>query len=255
LTWFSPDIYRRALGLVWPASVSFTATFCLIEWQFRNPYTIQDILIRIVAAITVPLWGARLTRECPNRADGLPGLLVFAASTAGLGLLILFVYDTALLYNLAHLAVRLPVGVVALALLAVRYVVHPATDRPPGRCIDSVAHCFGWFLVTFFVPALPIRYGLGFSATYAAVGGVLVLLLVSMSYGLGEVFARRPERPLVWLLQLTAACVTGIAGMAATLPLPADHTETRLLWAVTAFLISVITVCALIDRLSPSAST
>jgi hypothetical protein len=250
--WFSPDVYRRALWLIWPASLAYTATFCLIEWQLHSPYTIDDILIRIVSGIVVPLWAARLSPEGPNRVNNLPGLLVFATRTLGLGLLVLFVYGTAMLYNLGHLRAQLPAAAVALiALAAAQYAVRWVPDHPPGRCVDSVARSFGWLLVVFFVPALPIRYGLlGFGSAYASVIGALVLITVAMAYGIREVFTRTPGRPGTWLLQMLAALTAGLGGSAVSILLPADHTETSVLWAASAFFFCAIAACALIDRLA-----
>jgi hypothetical protein len=131
--WFSAGAYRGARRLVWPASAAWTATFCLIEWSLHNPYTTDDIVIRIAAAIVVPLWAGRLAGPPPDRVPGLPALLVFAASTAALGLVVLTVYDTALLYNLGHLGARLPVTAAALAVLAAARVAAPLLpSRPPG---------------------------------------------------------------------------------------------------------------------------
>ena len=248
--WFSPEVYRRALRLTWPASASYTATFCLIEWRLHNPYTVDDIVIRIAAAIVVPLWAACLSRESRNRTDNLPRLLAFTASVLGLGLLILVVYDTALLYNLGHLAAKLPIGSAALIIVATaRCTALWVPGHPPGRCVGVVARSFGWLLVVFFIPALPIRYGLGFDAAYASAISALVLIVLAVSYGLREVFTHTPGRPLTWLLQMLMALTAGTCGAAVSLLLPADHTETHLLWAASAFFVCAIAACAIADRL------
>jgi hypothetical protein len=248
--WYSATAYRAARRLVWPASVSYTATFCLIEWSLHNPYTAQDILIRVTAAIAVPLWAARLSGDAPERPHNLSGLLVFAASTVALGLLILVVYDTALLYNLGHLGARLPVIVLALAVLAAaRSAVRFVPEVPAGRGIDSITRSFGLLLVLFFVPALPIRYGLGFgTAPLSALAG-LALVAVATWLGVRETFARFPGRLSTWILQMAAGVIAGLGGATASVLLPARYAEARLLWAAAAFFVCAITACSLIDRL------
>ncbi|MGN9783198.1 hypothetical protein ACTMTF_17320 [Nonomuraea sp. ZG12] len=62
--WFSADVYARALRLAWPASVAYTAIFCLVEWQLFHPYTIQDLVIRSVAAL-VALGAVAVTAALP----------------------------------------------------------------------------------------------------------------------------------------------------------------------------------------------
>jgi hypothetical protein len=80
-----------------------------------------------------PLWAGRLAGPPPDRELDLPALLVFAAFTAALGLVILTVYDTALLYNLAHLGARLPATAAALAVLVAARAAAPLLPRrPPG---------------------------------------------------------------------------------------------------------------------------
>ncbi|TDD03717.1 hypothetical protein E1292_20600 [Nonomuraea deserti] len=257
--WFSPGVYARALRLAWPASAAYTAIFCLVEWQLFHPYTVQDVIIRVVAAAVVPLWAARLTREGWARATGLSGLLLFALSTAALGALVLVVYDTALLYNLGHLGAQAIPGMAALVVLAaVRYGARSFPWRPPGHRVDAVGHSFGWFLVLFFVPALPIRYGLSLGAPHAAAGGAVLVVLVALVYGLRDVFAQATGRPVVWLSQLAVACAAGVGGVAAVTQAatpPAGHPEARLLWAAAAFFVCLVGVCGLFDRLSAEERT
>jgi hypothetical protein len=235
--WFSAGAYRGARRLVWPASVAWTATFCLIEWSLHNPYTADDIVIRIAAAIVVPLWTARLAGPPPDRVPDLPALLVFAVSTVALGLVVLAVYDTALLYNLGHLGARLPVTAAALAVLAVARVVAPLLPRgSPGPGVESITLSFGAFLPLFFVAALPVRYGLtGWGTTYVAAVATLVLVTAAAVRGIAGTFARSPVSRVRWLAQMA---ITVAAGLAA---------ESRLLWAAAAFFVCATTTCALID--------
>jgi hypothetical protein len=105
--WFSRQAYRRATLLVPMAAASYTATFCLIEWHLRNlrnPYTTDDLIIRVASAVVIPLVASRFSEPGADPVRSAGGLLVFALSTAAFGYLILAVYDTALLYNLGHLS-------------------------------------------------------------------------------------------------------------------------------------------------------
>lgn len=248
--WFSPERYAKSLVLVWPMSVSYTATFCLIEWRLYNEYTVDDIVIRTFAAVVVPLWVARISRTgSPGRTDNLPGMLVFAASTAGLGLLVLVVYDTALLYNLGHLDTQVPIATVGLVMLvAARWAAPRIPDWPPGRGIDAMARSSGWLLVLAAVPALPIRYGLNFGARYLSVAGALVLFGAAAGLGIRDVFGQRPGQPARLLLQMTVAAIVGLCGAASSLPLNTEHTEARLLIAGAAGFLGTISVCAYLDR-------
>lgn len=249
--WFGAG--RRAVALVWPVSVAWTATFCLIEWSLRNPYTADDIVIRIAACLVVPLWVRRLSAPGPEREQNLAGLLVFAASTVALGWLVLVVYDTALLYNLGHLGGQLPgAALAASVLLAARWAARWAGARRPGRGIDSLARSFGWFLVLFFVPALPVRYGLNFAGGYVSAAAGTAVIAVAAVRGVREAFARAPGRATAWVGQMAAATAAGIAGAYASHVLPAHYTESHLLWAAAAFFVSATGMCALIDRWLPT---
>ncbi|WP_131756201.1 hypothetical protein [Actinomadura fibrosa] len=249
--WFSATAYRAALRLVWPVSLSYTATFCLIEWSLRNPYTMHDILIRVIAAIAVPLWAAQMSGDAPGRVHNLPGLLVFALSAVALGVLVLVVYDTALLYNLGHLNARLPVIAGALAVLAcARVAARCVTDARASRGIDSITRSFGHLLVLFFVPALPIRYGLNFGTAPLSALASLALAAVATGLGVRETLTRIPGRLTTWILQMAATVTAGLGGMTASILLPARYAEARLLWAAAAFFVCAVTTCSLIDRLA-----
>jgi hypothetical protein len=249
--WFSPFAYRRARQLAWPAAVMYTATFCLIEWFLYNPYTFDDILIRIAAAAVVPLWVSRLPTDAPESPHTLPGLLTFAVSTVALGLLVLVVYDTALLYNLGRLGAELPGAAVALlVLIGARFAERFVPARAPGRGIDSIARSFGWLLTLFFLPALPIRYGLGFGTAYVSALGAFALVVVAVILGVREAFTLVPGRVGTWIGQMAAALAAGLGGAASALLVPGGHTEARLLWAVAGFFVCAVSVCAVIDRLA-----
>ena len=251
--WFSPWVYERALGLVWPMSLSCTVVFCLVEWRLHNQYTVDDIVLRSLVALVVPLAVTRLsTTAAPGRSDSVPGLLVFVASVAGLGAACLVVYDTALLYNLGHLDEQLPfAGVAVLVAVAARAAARRVPDRPPGPGVGSIAAATGWLLVLFMVPALPIRYGLGFGTPWLSVAGAALLVAVAAELGRREAFARAavPGGLGRWLLQMVVAGIAGLCGAAIGLLVDAGHTETRLLVAGAAGSLAALSVCALLDRI------
>jgi hypothetical protein len=247
--WFG--VFDRARRLVWPVSIAWTATFSLIEWSLHNPFTVEDLIIRAVAAIVVPLWAARLAPAGDaDRPDLDPaGLLVAAFSVAALGGLVLVVYDTALLYNLGKLGGELPVaGLAAVALVVARAIAARLPARPPGRGVASIGNSFRRFLVLFFVPALPVRYGIDFGTrAVAALAGVVVLAGACV-LGVRETFARSPGQPGTWLAQMV---VTTIAGLAAGIPVAMvtrGYPEARLLFAAAAFFTVAVLACAVLDR-------
>ncbi|WP_035867785.1 hypothetical protein [Kitasatospora cheerisanensis] len=74
----SPALYRAVCGsgpLVWATALSYTAVFSVVEWALRNPWTVQDVLIRAVsAAVTAPLVLARARRDRgPSTGPGRAG--------------------------------------------------------------------------------------------------------------------------------------------------------------------------------------
>jgi hypothetical protein len=251
--WFSADAYRRARRLAWPASAVWTVTFCLVEWHLRNPYTTDDLVIRAAAGLVVPLLVSALSDPGPGRPRNLPGLVVFAVSTAAVGWLVLVVYSTALLYNLGRLGPDLPGAGLALAVLAAaRAAARHVPSRPPGRGIDLIGRSFGWFLVLFFAPALPVRYGLNFGARDISAAASLVVIAAAAACGAREALARAPGGLAVWSGQMALTVLVGLCGASATLLLPAHYSETRLLWAAAAFFLCAITACALLDRALPA---
>ncbi|MGH3658967.1 MAG: hypothetical protein ACRDUA_20115, partial [Micromonosporaceae bacterium] len=248
--WFSPWTYERAVALVWPMSVSYTATFCMIEWHLYNQYTSQDIAVRIVAAVVVPWW---ITRLCPARSrrptESVPGLLVFLASALGLGVMVLVVYDTALLYNLGHVDTQLPFAALAIVVLATARTIAPrVSTHPSGPGMRSIACTTAWLLVLTAVPALPIRYGLGFGAPYVAVAGAVVLFTVAAVRGARATFARTPGRPGRWLVHMTAVAIAGVCAAAAVdMVVHTEYIEARLLIAGSTGVLVALLVCAGLD--------
>lgn len=217
--WFGADAYRRAVHARWAVSTSYTVTFCLIEWSLYNPYTVGDIVLRVVAGVVAPVLVTRLAEG----AAGPPA--AFVASAVAVGVLVLVVYDSALLYNLGHLGGWLPVAGAAGAVLAVArwWARRPVVVGPTTA---AVVASLGWFLVLFLVPALPLRYGLNFGVPVVSLlAGVLV---VAVALWLGWV------RALTGRLLLVA--VGGVVGAVLGYLVARGFPEARLLAAAGGFL-------------------
>ncbi|TVT49932.1 hypothetical protein FNH05_16430 [Amycolatopsis rhizosphaerae] len=232
--WCGAPVFGRALAARWAVSASYTATFCLIEWSLHNPYTTGDLVLRALSGLLVPIAAGRLAPG-PDRE---PRLVPLVVSLAALGSLVLAVYDTALLYNLAHATAWLPWSAFAIAVLAgARWWA----ARGPGRAgpaIGAVCACLGWFLLLFFVPALPLRYGLNFGTT--AVSLACGAVLVARALWLG--WPRELARTLA--LAVLAGCAGATAGDLLAHGLP----EARLLAAAAGFMLAGGAVCAITDR-------
>ncbi|WP_238019870.1 hypothetical protein KZZ52_30675 [Dactylosporangium sp. AC04546] len=257
----SPGLARRLASpaVLWAGCVAWTVVFSLVEWGLFNPWTYDDLVLRAVSGVLTPLVVGRWVRVAPDdaRSPGTAGQVLLAVlGVAAIGVLVLVVYDTALLYNLGHLPGLLPVALVAGAVLA-------GADRwarrlPAATCgpaAGTVAAGLGWFVAVFFVPALPIRYALDLGnpwLTAGAAAGVavtaLALALREVAGGLGAAGAARRD----WLVSLGVA---GAAGTAATvlawLP-PPTYPEVRLLLAAALFLVTTTVVAQVADRLVTS---
>jgi hypothetical protein len=266
--WFDRGLYEQLVAspLLWLVAASWTATFCLIEWSLPNPYTGQDLAIRAAAAVVVSVGvrqlGARRSASRPpdgplRPVAGAVGLLAFLASAAALGYLVLAVYDTALVYNLGHLGSWLPGIGVALVILGTARTAarHFATGTSrPG--IDTLVSSLWWLLALFFVPALPIRYELGFGSPWLARLAFAAIVLVAAAYGAREAFGRLPaasRRGLtlwVWAFQMAVTLTIGIGVGGLASRWRGGYVEVVLLRAAVLSAVSAIAVCALLDRVT-----
>jgi len=261
-SWLGRDYLARAVRLRWPASLVWTATFCAVEWHLHNPDTTDDRVIRAAAGIVVPLWVARLptSRPAARAADLTAGeFAVFAVSAGALAYVVLTVYDSALIYNLGHLGAELPGTLAALAALGAARWLAPRLRGEPGLGIATVSSGFGWFLVLFFVPALPIRYGLlyqGLSALAIAAGTIVVLAAAALAV---RDALRSPSFTWPrWAGEMTVAVTAGALAAVGARAIPGAHSEGHILWMTCAFLLVATVACALIDtrarRRNPVAS-
>ncbi|WP_286250729.1 hypothetical protein [Streptomyces graminofaciens] len=265
--WFDSDLYRRITRsfLLPLASVSYTAVFCLVEWDLRNPYTVDDLVVRAVSAVFTPLFirrlAARDTGTCRTPAS-VPGLLVFIGSLGALGVLVLVVYDTALLYNLGRLDRRLPLALAAAGALLVLRRVAARLSEPstPGLTLSFVRHALQYWLALFFVPALAVRYGVVFGTPQLAAGAGLLTAATACVLaardssaedrgGRGALGAGR-RRPFVLLLAGRLGCTVlagACAAAAAAWLTPKAYYEVTLLSGAAAFLVTAVVVCGLVD--------
>ncbi|GLW53590.1 hypothetical protein [Kitasatospora phosalacinea] len=262
----SPALLRRVLGspaVVWTATASYTLVFAAVEWALRNPWTVQDVTIRVLSALcTAPLL-LRTARRAPGaeRRPGTLGLLRFAAELWAVGTLVMVVYDTALLYNLRHLPGRWPEAALALTVLAATAygrrrpaaptAVDPGTAAPtavdPGTAAPTAVGpgtaaltvLLHRTLVLFLPPALAVRYGLGYAHPRLAAAAALLVALAALA----------DRRIRAAALSLVPACALGLAAAHLALHLRHDtYPESGLLRAMVALPAAAALLLALTDR-------
>ncbi|GIE89068.1 hypothetical protein [Actinoplanes regularis] len=265
VNWLDPRLYRRLTGTTVLAltSASYSITFGLIEWAMHTVYTTQDLVLRAVSAVLTVFAFGRLRR----RPSAVPGtgaprtaaeLLAFAASTAALGFLALALYDSVLLYSMGKVGQHVPGAVVAgLVLAASRLAASRLRERggplPAGPGLDTLTTGLSWWLALFLIPALAIRYELGFgSRLFAAAAGLLVIGAATTA-ALFQVYGRLPLAGRAaavrrWLLGLAVAVLVAVVAAAGGLAVPAVHTELRLLWSAALFVLAATAVTTTWDR-------
>ncbi|MCP9954220.1 hypothetical protein [Actinomadura madurae] len=255
LRWLDRRLYRRLAGswLVWAASISYTFVFCTVEWDLHNPYTADDIVIRVCSAIATPLLLQWLARQegAESRTLSFAQMLLFAISVWALGHLVLTVYDTALLYNLGHTSGRLPGAAIALCVLVgARWASSRVSVSECGAALSSVVFGVRWALLLFFVPALAVRYGVNFGTPLIAAAAGLVIAMVAGVCALRDALAGEARtRIALWAVQALVAVFAGAAtGYAAVRLVTDTYYEAGLLrGAATSFAV-VIAVAAVTDR-------
>ncbi|WP_432069436.1 hypothetical protein [Streptomyces sp. AA1529] len=258
LRWLDDRLYRQVLAspLLVVAALAYTAVFCAVEWDLRNPWTTDDLLIRCASAlVTPPLLAAAARRGAPGRPpDPAPlsagRLLLFLGSLASFGGLVLLAYDTLLLYNLGRLEARLPfVAGCALVLAGCRAADRRLRTGPDaGPAVAFLGHALRRFLLLFFAPALAVRYGVVFGTPALAAGAGLLLGAVAAALALRDTLTAAAATPGRLLLRLAAAAVAGTAaGRVAAQVMSGGYYETALLAAAAAFLAVAVGVCVLGD--------
>ncbi|UXY29488.1 hypothetical protein [Streptomyces sp. HUAS TT20] len=245
--WLDAGLWRRiARSALLPlASVSYTVVFCLVEWDLRNPYTVDDIVVRGVSAVVTPYVLARLAaREtgASRTPASMPGLLVFIGSLGALGVLVLVVYDTALLYNLGRLGERLPMTASAVGVLIVlrRLAARLAEPSTPGPTLAFVRHTLGNWLALFFLPALAVRYGVMFGTPQLVAASGLLMVVTAVGLAWRDVAVQ------AWRLG-AAVLAAAVGACAAAWVTPESYYEVTLLSATAAFLVTGVVVGGLVD--------
>ncbi|MER7755720.1 hypothetical protein [Kitasatospora sp. NPDC097643] len=210
------------------AAASYTVAFCAVEWDLRNPYTVDDIAIRIASALVTPPLLARLAaREAPRQRRSV---VLFAIDLWAYGTLMLVLYDTVLLYNLARLGDHLvEAGLAVAALVATRLA--PQGRGSTGPYTAALADTLGRALALFLVPALAIRYGVDFGTPQLAAAAGLVVLAPA-------------ARPLRLLPVAAAGAAVGYAVLRLA---PGPYYEATLLRSATGALLTTAALCALLD--------
>lgn len=258
--WWSAETAARVITARWFLVASWTAVFCLVELDLRNPWTTVDVVLRIAA-------GAGTVLALPLLGTGdrtAPGLLSATLSAAALGCLVLAVYDVATLYNSAHLVGWLPVAGCAGAALAVARwsasrrsaalwsAARASASRSPdggggaGPMTASATASLGWFLVCFAVPALPLRYGIGFGeAPVSAVAGVAIVV-AALRLGWDR-SVLRGLAVAVLVGGVVAAVGSGVA-LSVSRTAAIGYPEVRLLAAAVGFVLGAAAVTVLLDR-------
>ncbi|MEV8555290.1 hypothetical protein AB0478_02240 [Streptomyces sp. NPDC051917] len=256
--WLDAGLYRGiARSALLPlASVSYTVVFCLVEWDLRNPYTVDDIVVRGVSAVLTPCllrWLAARDTGASRTPASVPGLLVFIGSLGALGALVLVVYDTALLYNLGRLDERLPVAMVAGAALV---GLRRSAVRPPGSSAAGLSVAFVWqvlrrWLALFFVPALALRYAVMFGTPQLAVlAGLSTAAAAVVPAGRDVTAASGGGRRLALVLAGRVGCAVlagSVAAYGVAALTPRSYYEVTLLSSAAAFLVTGVVVCGLLD--------
>ena len=259
LRWLDTGVYRRVLRspLIWCASASYTAAFCSVEWDLRNPYTGWDIAVRLLSAVVTPAAMAALAGREHRESRPLTAarLLLFCVQVGLLGYLVLALYNTALLYNLGLLAGYLPGAVAALLALAGTGVLatgRRSAGQRPGPAVGLLVSALGWFLVLFFVPALAVRYGVNFGSPALA---LLAGALTALAAGVFAVRERGVTGGLLLRLGAAAVVATAAAGVTDRLLRGGSSYEAGVLGAFVVFLVVAITASALIDGRAGAAGT
>ncbi|KHD74855.1 hypothetical protein MB27_26365 [Actinoplanes utahensis] len=122
-----------------------------------------------------------------------------------------------------------------------------------GPGVGTLTAGMSWWLALFLVPALAIRYELGFGSWLLAASAGLLIIGAATAFAIFEVYGSLPRDGRAaaarrWLLGLVAAGLSATAAAAVGLAVPAVHPEMRLLSAAALFVLTATVVCAAWDR-------
>lgn len=246
----APEVSHRLRqrSLLWAASAAFTVTFCVIEWELRNPWTAGDLLLRVGSGVLTPWCLDRVLSTRGGSTTQSAGRLVLGlTSAAALGGLVLVLYDTVLLYNLGRLGDRLPTAYALGVVLVVSRVAARGFERRTlpadmGAGTAWLVRLARAGVVAFFVPCLALRYEVTFgSAPLALVGGLVVVVTASaLSQPTREAVAHAAPGGVAAVLAglATKRLARGVGG----------YYEVTLLIAGTVAVGALIVVSVLVDR-------
>ncbi|MGC4118274.1 MAG: hypothetical protein QM765_27725 [Myxococcales bacterium] len=254
-----PNLLQRSL-LGPLAAASYTAVLMLVEVLLWNPYTLDDLVIRVIAGVVMAgvliALGRREGSEHARRRS-LPSLLVAFVGAACAAGVVLALYDLTLLYNLGHLkTLGVPLLLMAVVATGAFAVVEPvdawmdAMGRRRSACVEAVSSVAATLSVVFFVPALAVRYGL-----HHPIGRIvgLAVLAISVAWGLAAA-ARAPGiRRGRWAAGLASGLAAGIGAAALVHPwLPVrPMVEAALVVYAAAFVGGLSFVWTLVEKALP----
>ena len=203
------------------AAISHTAVLCVVEVLLWNPWTEQDLVLRVVGLILTVLllrWiGREPTAEAPPSAVQLVNFFIGLGATSAL---VLGGNLVALLYNLAWLNdVALILAAATLTLGLCLWVRSRPTLATGSALVTALHHIGARFTLTFAAPALAIRYGMTHSAAVTLAGlAAAIVIVAALITGLADAAATQPERRRgkFWL---RAVFALGLAAPAAVLDL------------------------------------
>ncbi|MEY3213483.1 MAG: hypothetical protein RIT28_3964 [Pseudomonadota bacterium] len=203
------------------AAVSHTAVLCVVEVLLWNPWTEQDLALRVVGLVLTLIllqWiGREPVAEAPPSAVQLVNFFIGLGAASAL---VLGGNLVALLYNLAYLdevALIMAAATLMFGLcLWVRGRPTPATD---SALVTALHHVGARFTLTFAAPALAIRYGMTHSAAVKLAGiAAALVILTALVTGLSDAAKGQPpeRRGAFWT---RAALAVGLAAPAAVFDL------------------------------------
>ena len=260
--WFDSRLYRRLISApaLWSASVTYTTVFILIELLLHNPYTRDAVIVRVAAGLVVPAvlgWVLRRSDgRRSGRVDSAAGLFVFAASTVSLGVIVLVLYDTVLIYSLGRLSTDLPFGVAAGAVLvSARLGARAVPDRVAGPHINVEITAMRQFFLLFFIAALPVRYALAFGSRWLAVALCVGFTLAASGSALHDVVNRTATKMAPLATRLSAAVLLSAVGGIAAAAVPERYIEIQLFAGAGVFVVMVTLLASLLDRRASKSAT
>ena len=134
----------------------------------------------------------------------------------------------------------------AIVLVAARFAARRPATVLAGAGMDTLSRLFHWFLALFFLPALALRYGLGFGAPILSTVASVVLIVVAFVRSAREAVSAVRTRALLAQMHVTVGA--GIAGMYVGFAFTRGSLELRLLVGAAVSFGAAIVTCGALDR-------